>query len=94
MRDVKMKKIIIADSLKNFIEQDVSLIAGYDNKVFYIKSAQEALDIHRKERANLIIITLDYSDLSCERIMFGYTRGRSSQGSLNTHCLFGKTLGH
>jgi DNA-binding response OmpR family regulator len=68
MRDVKMKKIIIADSLKNFIEQDVSLIAGYDNKVFYIKTAREALDIHRKERANLIIITLDYPDLSCERI--------------------------
>lgn len=39
MRDVKMKKIIIADSLKDFIEQHVSLIAGYDNKEFYIKSA-------------------------------------------------------
>lgn len=63
-----MKKIIIADSLKDFIEQDVNLIAGYDNKIFYIKTAQEALDIHRKERANLIIITLDYPDLSCERI--------------------------
>ncbi len=68
MRDVKMKKIIIADSLKDFIEQHVSRIAGYDNKVFYIKSAQEALDLHRKERANLIIITLDYSDLSCEQL--------------------------
>jgi len=68
MRNVKMKKIIIADSLKNFIEQHVSLIAGYDNKVFYIKSAREALDIHRKERANLIIITLDCSDLSCEQL--------------------------
>lgn len=30
-----MKKIIIADSLKDFIEQHVSLIAGYDNKVFF-----------------------------------------------------------
>ena len=63
-----MKKIIIADSLKDFIKQHVSQIAGYDNKVFYIKSAQEALDLHRKERANLIIITLDYSDLSCEQL--------------------------
>jgi CheY-like chemotaxis protein len=68
MRYVKMKKIIIADSLKDFIEQHVSLIAEYDNKLFYIKSAQEALDTHRKEKANLIIITLDYSDISCERL--------------------------
>jgi DNA-binding response OmpR family regulator len=68
MRYAKMKKIIIADSLRDFIEQDVSLIAGQDNKVFYIKSVQEALDIHRKEKVNLIIITLDYPDLSCERL--------------------------
>jgi len=62
-----MKKIIIADSLKDFVVQHVSLLAGYDNKYFYVKSGKEALDIHRNERADLIITELDFPDLTCEQ---------------------------
>jgi DNA-binding response OmpR family regulator len=63
-----MKKIIIIDSLRDFIDQHAGLIAGYDNKIFYIKSGHEALEIHRKERADLLIITPDFPDMTCEEL--------------------------
>ncbi|MEW6053514.1 MAG: PilZ domain-containing protein [Nitrospirota bacterium] len=66
-RITTMKKIIITDTLKDFVRQHVSLLAGYDNTVFYVKSGHEALDIHRKENVDLIIAALDFSDLPCEQ---------------------------
>lgn len=66
-RITTMKKIIITDTLKDFVRQHVSLLAGYDNTVFYVKSGHEALDIHRKENVDLIITALDFSDLSGEQ---------------------------
>jgi CheY-like chemotaxis protein len=62
-----MKKIIIAQALKDFVEQQVSVLAGHGNKLFYVKSGKEALDVHRKEKGDLIIIELDFRDLTCEQ---------------------------
>lgn len=63
-----MKKMIIAYALKNFIKQQVSALAGYGNEIFYIKSGEEALNIHRKEKADLIIIKPDFPDMTCEHL--------------------------
>ena len=63
-----MKKIIIADSLREFIEQDVSILTRNDNKIFYIMSGQEALDVHRKEKADLMVVELESPDLKCEQL--------------------------
>ena len=63
-----MKKIIIIDSLRDFIAQHAGLIAGYDNKIFYVESGREALEIHRKERADLLIIAPDFPDMTCEEL--------------------------
>jgi CheY-like chemotaxis protein len=63
-----MKKIIIVDTLKDFVQQKVSVLAGHNNKIFYINSGKEALDAHRKEKADLIIIEPDFRDLTCEQL--------------------------
>lgn len=59
-----MKKIIIADTLKDFAQ--AGILAG-NALIFYAKSGGEALDLHRKEKSDLIIIEPDFNDLPCER---------------------------
>jgi CheY-like chemotaxis protein len=63
-----MKRIIIAQALKAFVEQRVSVLAGYEYRIFYVKSGKEALDVHRKEKGDLIIIEPDFRDLTCEQL--------------------------
>ncbi len=55
--------------------QHAGLIAGYDNKIFYIESGHEALEIHRKERADLLIMAPDFPDMTCEEFV-PYYQGR------------------
>jgi CheY-like chemotaxis protein len=62
-----MKKIIIAQPLQDFIEQQVSVLVRNENKLFYVKSGKEAIDVHRKEKGDLIIIETDFRDLTCEQ---------------------------
>ena len=64
----QMKKIIVTDTLKDFIEQHVGIFTGQGYKTFFVKSGEEALDVHRNERADLIIIEPDFPDLTCERL--------------------------
>jgi DNA-binding response OmpR family regulator len=63
-----MKKIIVTDALRDFVEHNVRLFTGPGYKTFFVKSGEEALDVHRKERADLIIIEPDFHDLTCEQL--------------------------
>jgi DNA-binding response OmpR family regulator len=63
-----MKKIIVTDALRNFIEQNITVFTGQGYKTFFVKSGEEALDVHRNERADLIVIEPDFADLSCEQL--------------------------
>jgi DNA-binding response OmpR family regulator len=63
-----MKKIIIIDALKDFVQQQVSVLTSDGNKIYYIKSGREALNIHRNEEADLIIIKPDFPDMTCEQL--------------------------
>jgi len=63
-----MKKIIIAQALKDIVRQQVSVLAGKNNKIFYIESGKEALAVHRKEQADLVIIQPDLPDMTCEQL--------------------------
>ena len=63
-----MKKIIIDYAVKDFVEQQVSVLTGYDYNIIYIKSGREALNIHSKEKADLIIMKPDFPDLTCEQL--------------------------
>jgi CheY-like chemotaxis protein len=63
-----VKKTIIADALKDFVQQHVSVLAKYGNMVFYARSGGEALTVHKKEKADLIIIQPDFPDMTCEKL--------------------------
>lgn len=63
-----MKKIIIAYSLKDFVQKQVSGLARFGNSIFYVGSGREALDIHRKEKADLIIMKPDFPEMACEEL--------------------------
>jgi CheY-like chemotaxis protein len=45
----------------------VSVLSGYEYKIFYAKSGKEALDMHKKEKGDLIVIKPDFRDLTCEQ---------------------------
>jgi DNA-binding response OmpR family regulator len=61
-----MKKIIITDTLRDFVQQNITLFDGQGYKPFFVKSGEEALEVHRNEKADLIIIEPDFPDLTCE----------------------------
>lgn len=63
-----MKKIIIALALKNIVQQQVSVFATNNNKIFYTESGKEALAVHSKEQADLIIMKPDFTDMTCEQL--------------------------
>jgi len=65
---IRMKKIIVTDTLKDFVEQNATVFTGQGYKTFFVRSGEEALDVHRNERVDLIIIEPDFSDLSCEQV--------------------------
>jgi DNA-binding response OmpR family regulator len=62
-----MKKIIVTDTLRDFIEKQAGLFMGQGYKTFFVKSGEEALNVHRNEKADLIIIEPDFPDLTCEQ---------------------------
>jgi DNA-binding response OmpR family regulator len=64
----EMKKIIITGALKPFIERDMSILARKENRIFYVNSGQEALDVHKREKGDLIIVQLESPDLPCEKL--------------------------
>ena len=60
-----MKKIIIDHALKDIVQQQVSVLVSNSNKI-YIESGKEALAVHRKEQADLVIMKSDFHDMTCE----------------------------
>ncbi len=67
-----MKKIIIVNSTHAFLERDKSILNRADFQIFTATSGEEALRIHREDRANLIVVDLDLPDMGgdglCSRV--------------------------
>lgn len=61
-----MKKILIARPIRELLEQDNTFLRRTDIAVFTAASNDEALRIHRAERANLIITELDMPGMASE----------------------------
>jgi CheY-like chemotaxis protein len=57
-----MKKIIITDALKQFLEGEQNFMLRSDIHVFTASSSKEVLDIHRAESVHLIILDLNMPD--------------------------------
>ncbi len=58
-----MKKIIIVNSIQAFLERDKSILNRADFRVYTATSGNEALRIHREEKADLIVADLDLPDM-------------------------------
>jgi len=67
-----MKKILLVNASRYFLDEDKSLLDRKDFQVFLAPSAALALQIHRQEKVNLIVSDLDMpemgGDVLCTRI--------------------------
>lgn len=61
-----MKKILVPEDIKALLDKDESFLKRSDTGIYTFSSHDKALDIHKSERANLIITRLDMSGLSSE----------------------------
>ena len=59
-----MKKILIVDDLRAFIDKEQSILNRSDFKIFTTTSSQEALQLHRAEKMDLIVLDLDMPELN------------------------------
>jgi len=57
------RKILIADDLDHFLTEEKTLLNRREFEVFATKSGHEALEIHKKERVNLILADLNLPDM-------------------------------
>jgi len=62
-----MKKILITHDLHALLEQNDTFLKRADIKVFIAATNDEALNIHRLERVNLIITQLDMPGMASEQ---------------------------
>jgi len=61
-----MQKIIITQDIKALLDQEDNFLNRADLRIFPVASNKEALDIHRSEKADVIIADLDSQALSGE----------------------------
>ena len=61
-----MKKIIITQDIKTLIDREGNFLNRADFRIFPVVSNEEALEIHRSEKADIIIADLDSQALSGE----------------------------
>ena len=61
-----MQKIIITQDIKALLDREDNFLNRVDVKIFPVVSNEEALDIHRAEKADVIIANLDSQALSGE----------------------------
>jgi len=61
-----MKKIIIANDIRSLLEKERSFLNRSSVRVFAVNSNEDALDIHKTEKADLIVTNLDMLDMSGE----------------------------
>jgi CheY-like chemotaxis protein len=63
-----MKKVLLVDDLKTFIEKERTILNRSDIKIFTATSSEEALAVHRKEKVDLIIADLDMPGISGDKL--------------------------
>ena len=63
-----MKKILLVDDLRTVVEKEKSMLSRADFQIFTATSAKEALDLHMKEKMDLIVAALDMPDMGGDAI--------------------------
>lgn len=59
-----MKKVIIAENIKATLEREQSFLKRSDIRTFTVSTNEQALALHRAEKADLIIVNLDTPGMS------------------------------
>jgi CheY-like chemotaxis protein len=54
-----VKKILLVDNLRSFLEKEESILSSRGLKIFTAASGEEAVSIHRNEKVDLIVASLD-----------------------------------
>ena len=63
-----MKKVIIAEDLITLVEKDNSFFKRTDIRTITAATNKEILDLHRTERADLIITNIDMPEMNAEEL--------------------------
>lgn len=63
-----MKKIVIAETLRTFLEKEKSFANRMDVQRFFAGTNEDILQIHSAEKANLIITQIDLPGMSAEQL--------------------------
>ena len=63
-----MKRIIIAEDIKAILEEGQSFLNRADIRTFTVSANEQALALHRAEKADLIIVNLDSPEMSGEML--------------------------
>jgi CheY-like chemotaxis protein len=61
-----MKKVIIADDIKESLEKDQSFLNRSDVRIFTVSTNEQSLALHKTEKADLIIAKLDSPEMKGE----------------------------
>lgn len=63
-----MKKILLVDDIKLLLEKQKRILSRSDFKIFTATSGEEAINIHRTEKVDLIITDLDMPGISGDQL--------------------------
>src|SRR3990172_4411493 len=63
-----MKKILIVDDLRTYIERQKSILSRSDFRIFTAQSSEEALALHKIEKVDLLIVDMDMPVNSGDRL--------------------------
>ena len=63
-----MKRVIIAEDIKSIIEKEQSFLNRADIRTFTVSSNEQALALHRAEKADLIVVNLDSPEMTGEML--------------------------
>ncbi len=69
-----MKKILVVDGLEPFIKEEKNIFSRLDFHVMAAKSGREALEIHRREKADFILIDLNAPDMAGDELAMAVRR--------------------
>ena len=64
-----MKKILIVGNILNFVVTGKNILNRAEFEIFTARSGEEALDIQKTERADLIITELDMPGISGDKLL-------------------------
>lgn len=63
-----MRKILIVDDVKAFIDKEKSILNRSDFAIFTTTSSREAMDLHRSEKMDLLILDLDMPEMNGDEL--------------------------